>query len=70
MEPRSDKTGYRVTQVGLNTAGQPVTYEPFADGWLVDGEDWGRPVDLEIMRDGSLLLSDDANGVVYRISYP
>ena len=67
---RGDKIGYRVTQVHLDAEGTPSVYEPFVDGWLRDGDNWGRPVDMEIMADGSLLLSDDANGVVYRISYP
>ena len=46
-----------------------VSYEVFADGWLQRGKAWGRPVDLEVAPDGSLLVSDDRAGAVYRISY-
>ncbi|HUP20179.1 MAG TPA: PQQ-dependent sugar dehydrogenase [Gemmatimonadota bacterium] len=66
---RSEKIGYRVTLVRLDGAGNAASYEPFAEGWLQGEEDWGRPVDLLELPDGSLLLSDDANGVIYRISY-
>jgi len=66
---RSDKIGYRVMLVRLNDAHEPVSYEPFATGWLQGDENWGRPVDLEQLPDGSLLLSDDQSGVIYRISY-
>ena len=42
----------------------------FADGWLAeDGNAWGRPVDVAELADGSLLVSDDYQGVIYRISY-
>ena len=43
--------------------------EPFITGFLVDNKYIGRPVDVEIMKDGSMLLSDDWNGAIYRISY-
>jgi glucose/arabinose dehydrogenase len=46
-----------------------VRYEPFAQGWLEGRNRWGRPVDLEVMPDGSMLVSDDQAGVIYRISY-
>lgn len=65
---RSKKIGYRVSLVRLQD-GRPVSYEPFVEGWL-DGEKVsGRPVDLLIAPDGAVLLSDDMNGVIYRISY-
>jgi glucose/arabinose dehydrogenase len=60
--------GYRITLVRLED-GRPVSYEPFARGWLRGGSPWGRPVDLLVMPDGALLVSDDKAGVVYRISY-
>ena len=44
-------------------------YETFIDGWLDGDKAWGRPVDLLELADGSMLLSDDLAGVVYRISY-
>lgn len=60
--------GYRITLVRLDR-GRAVSYEPFARGWLRGGTAWGRPVDLLVMPDGALLVSDDKAGVVYRISY-
>jgi len=66
---RSDKIGYRVTRVRLNDAGEAVAYEPFAAGWLQGDDNWGRPVDLELLPDGSMLVSDDQSGTIYRISY-
>jgi glucose/arabinose dehydrogenase len=47
-----------------------VKFEPFAEGWLQPGQRaWGRPADVLMLDDGSLLVSDDQNGVIYRISY-
>ncbi|HET9466852.1 MAG TPA: PQQ-dependent sugar dehydrogenase [Vicinamibacterales bacterium] len=46
-----------------------VAYEPFATGWLEGRNRWGRPADLEVMPDGSMLVSDDQAGVIYRITY-
>ena len=66
---RSRKVGYRVSLIRLEGS-KVVAYEPFAQGWLQGESVWGRPVDLEVMPDGSLLVSDDQAGVVYRISYP
>ncbi len=63
------KTGYRVSLVELNEAGQAVAYETFLDGFLVDDQVTGRPVDLLQAPDGALLVSDDAAGKIYRISY-
>lgn len=65
---RSQKSGYRVTLVRMER-GKAVGYEVFAEGWLQNEEVSGRPVDLLVIDDGSLLLSDDQNGVIYRISY-
>ena len=65
---RSKKIGYRITRVEFEN-GEPAAYEVFADGWL-DGDDvYGRPVDLVILEDGSMLVSDDYAGKIYRISY-
>jgi glucose/arabinose dehydrogenase len=65
---RSDPVGYRITLVRVKE-NRAVSYEAFAEGWLQDGNAWGRPVDLQIMPDGSLLVSDDKGGAIYRISY-
>jgi len=65
---RSQPSGFRVTLVRLE-GNRPVTYETFAEGWLQGSRAWGRPVDILEMPDGSLLVSDDAAGVIYRIAY-
>lgn len=65
---RSTPIGYRVMLVRLKD-GQAVSYEPFAEGFLVGGKAWGRPVDVLVMPDGALLVSDDRGGAIYRISY-
>jgi glucose/arabinose dehydrogenase len=65
---RSTPIGYRVMLVRLEE-NRPVSYEVFAEGWLQGGEAWGRPVDVLVMPDGALLVSDDEAGAIYRISY-
>jgi glucose/arabinose dehydrogenase len=65
---RSTPIGYRVTVVGLK-GNRAVSYRPFAEGWLQGSRAWGRPVDVLVMPDGALLVSDDEAGAIYRISY-
>lgn len=65
---RSAKVGYRVMFVGVS--GSSVTgYEPLATGWLQGEQYFGRPVDVQVLPDGSVLVSDDFAGLIYRISY-
>jgi glucose/arabinose dehydrogenase len=64
---RSKKSGYRLVRAVIE--GNSVRQEVFAEGWLENERSWGRPVDVEQMPDGSLLVSDDQAGVIYRISY-
>ncbi|MBX0292283.1 PQQ-dependent sugar dehydrogenase [Hymenobacter sp. HSC-4F20] len=67
---RSSKIGYRISLVRLDATGkQARSYETFASGWLQGQTPWGRPVCLLNLPDGSLLVSDDQNDAVYRISY-
>ncbi len=66
---RSSKVGYRITMVTLDENRQVVDYQPFATGWLQNEQSWGRPVDLLVLPDGSMLVSDDQAGVIYRITY-
>ena len=68
---RTKKAGYRVMQVVLDENQNAVSYTLFAEGWLDEEEDeaWGRPVDLEFLPDGSMLVSDDFANAIYRISY-
>ena len=68
---RSVPIGYRVMLARLDDNNAVVSYQPFAEGWLNEqtGEAWGRLVDVQVMPDGALLVSDDANNAIYRISY-
>ena len=65
---RSKKIGYRVALVRFKD-GVPDSYEDFAEGWLKGEDVSGRPVDLLVLADGSMLVSDDYAGKIYRIYY-
>jgi glucose/arabinose dehydrogenase len=65
---RSTPIGYRVTFVKID-GGRATSYEPFATGWLRGGVAAGRPADVLVLADGSLLVSDDKAGRIYRITY-
>jgi glucose/arabinose dehydrogenase len=65
---RTEKSGFKLVQVTVNGE-QPPTYEDFATGWLQGDTFWGRPVDVHVMPDGALLVSDDVAGALYRITY-
>jgi glucose/arabinose dehydrogenase len=65
---RSQKIGFRVMMVTLRPGDVPK-YEPFAEGWLQGGDIWGRPVYTRQMKDGSLLISDDYAGAIFRVTY-
>lgn len=66
---RSQKIGYRVVRVVVDSTGKALKHEVFADGWLQGETPWGRPVDVQGLPDGSLLVSDDMAGAIYRIRY-
>ncbi|MFL6791729.1 MAG: PQQ-dependent sugar dehydrogenase [Bradyrhizobium sp.] len=66
---RSKKVGGDVIVVKLNKDGTVKSMEPFLTGFLENNSYIGRPVDVMQMKDGSLLVSDDYNGAVYRITY-
>ncbi len=66
--------GYRITAVTLGDDGSPTSYEPLVAGWLAESEGgkrkfWGRPADLLELPDGSLLISDDYQNAIYRLTY-
>jgi len=69
---RTNKQGYSVMRVQVDGKGN-AKMTPFLEGFLTDAQAdppmWGRPVDVLQLRDGSLLVSDDYNGVIYRVSY-
>ncbi|HLA39721.1 MAG TPA: sorbosone dehydrogenase family protein [Candidatus Glassbacteria bacterium] len=65
---RFPPSGYRITLVRLQD-NRPASREVFAEGWLQGLTAWGRPVDVQVMQDGALLVSDDKAGAIYRISY-
>ena len=67
---RSVPDGYRVMRIRFDAAGRAIRAEKFIEGFLEpDGSVFGRPVDLEELPDGSLLLSDDYGGALYRITW-
>ena len=65
---RSEKIGYRVSLVRVQ-GGKALAYETFASGWEQAGSVWGRPADVLVLPDGSLLVADDYAGAIYRITY-
>jgi glucose/arabinose dehydrogenase len=65
---RSAKSGYRVMTVRLS-GNKVVGYEPLVEGFLKDEKVSGRPADVQPLPDGSLLVSDDDNGAIYRVTY-
>jgi glucose/arabinose dehydrogenase len=67
---RSKKSGYRVVAVRVE-GGKAVEHTVFAEGFLDEATDkaWGRPVDVLVMPDGALLVSDDTANAIYRVAY-
>jgi len=66
---RTSPVGYRIMRVRFDSAGNAKSKEVFAEGWLKNGVASGRPVDINELPDGSLIVSDDYAGVIYRIAY-
>jgi glucose/arabinose dehydrogenase len=65
---RATPTGAKVVRIRVRD-GRPVSYEDFITGWQgPNGRRWGRPVDVMVNRDGSLLISDDTAGAIYRVT--
>ncbi len=65
---RTAKVGYKLSFARLE-GNKVVAYETFASGWLQGENAWGRPVDVELLSDGSMLVSDDFANCIYRIYY-
>src|SRR5438045_1240806 len=69
---RMKRTGYKVVRVPFDhSTGKPRgEYEDFVTGFVTpDGKVWGRPVGITVAKDGSVLISEDGNGTIWRVSY-
>jgi glucose/arabinose dehydrogenase len=67
---RSSRTGYKVVRVRLDHGVPTGEYDDFLTGFVVDGHSvWGRPVGVAVAHDGALLVTEDGNGTLWRISY-
>jgi glucose/arabinose dehydrogenase len=67
---RAHRTGYKVIRVHLHKGVPTGEYEDFMTGFVTtDGKVWGRPVGITVAKDGSLLVTDDGEGLIWRISY-
>ncbi|MGC2811181.1 MAG: sorbosone dehydrogenase family protein [Bradyrhizobium sp.] len=67
---RSKRTGYKVVRIRLRDGVPTGEYQDFVTGFVVnDSEVWGRPVGVTVTRDGALLVSEDGNGTIWRISH-
>lgn len=68
---RMPPSGYKVVRILFDEAGQPTEFEDFLTGFLIedDAAHFGRLAGLLVLQDGSLLIVEDTNGVIYRVSY-
>ena len=67
---RAVRTGYKIVRLPFKDGKPTGEYQDFVVGFVADDQSvWGRPVDVVFAKDGSLLFSDDGNGVVYRVAY-
>ena len=72
MWNRANRSGYQVAFVGFKNGKADVDPVPFLTGWVPDpgkGLVFGRPVGVAVLPDGSLVISDDGPGIIYRVSY-
>ena len=69
---RSRRTGYKIIRVPYRNGHPTGGYDDFVVGWMTDEQSrnvWGRPVDVLVLGDGSLLISDDGAGKIWRVTY-
>jgi glucose/arabinose dehydrogenase len=67
---RSKRTGYKVIRIRMKDGRPTGEYEDFVTGFVVDDtEVWGRPVGIAVARDGALLISEDGNGTIWRVTH-
>jgi glucose/arabinose dehydrogenase len=66
---RPERTGYKVVRVRMKDGVPTGEHEDFMTGFIVDNDSvWGRPAGVAVTRDGALLVSDDANGTIFRVT--
>jgi len=67
---RAERTGYKVVRLLFDNAGKPTgEYEDFMTGFVIsDKQVWGRPVGVAVAKDGSLFVTEDGNGTIWRVS--
>lgn len=67
---RSSRTGYKVVRIRIKDGVPTGEYQDFVTGFVIDDQQvWGRPVGLAVARDGALLVSEDGNGTIWRITH-
>ena len=66
---RTVPTGYKVVRARLDSKGEYLGTEDFITGWFSNGKVYGRPVDILIQPGGTIYISDDKSGVIYRVKY-
>ena len=67
---RARRTGYKVIRVPIKDGKATGEYEDFLVGFVTpDGDVWGRPVGVAVAKDGSLMVTDDGSGTVWRVAY-
>ena len=68
---RARRTGYKVVRLLFDGAGKPTgEYEDFMTGFVIsDKQVWGRPVGVAVAQDGSLFVTEDGNGTIWRVSH-
>jgi glucose/arabinose dehydrogenase len=68
---RAERTGYKIVRLLFDSAGKPTgEYEDFMTGFVIsDKQVWGRPVGVAVAKDGSLFVTEDGNGTIWRVSH-
>jgi glucose/arabinose dehydrogenase len=67
---RESRTGYKVVRIIMKDGAPTGEYEDFMTGFVIDEERvWARPVGVAVDKDGSLFVSDDGNGTIWRVTY-
>jgi glucose/arabinose dehydrogenase len=68
---RNPPSGYKIVRIHFDENGVPTEFEDFLTGWLIEEQiaNFGRVAGLAIAPDGSLLIAEDSNGIIYRVSY-